>query len=139
MANPTIPPSTSSKIVDYDDMYIKAEGFIVNGKVLLADQSSNIIDVASATASNPTAPAALSQAAAPAGGTGATAGAYDGASNRDLMIASVNAARDDIIALRTEVVSYEVAISALIVDVALHRTAINAILAALEAHGLMAE
>lgn len=29
-------------------------------------------------------------AAAPAGGTGATAGAYDSASNRDIMIACVN-------------------------------------------------
>jgi hypothetical protein len=37
-------------------------------------------------------PAALtaSAAAAPAGGTGATAGAYDTAQNRDLMIAQVN-------------------------------------------------
>ena len=75
-----------------------------------------------ATAVNPTAPAALTQLAAPAGGTGATAGAYDSAANRDLAIASINAARDDLIALRLEVVSYETAISALIVDVAAMRT-----------------
>lgn len=40
--------------------------------------------------------AAVTQLAAPAGGTGATAGAYDTAANRNLMIASVNAARTDI-------------------------------------------
>lgn len=39
------------------------------------------------------------QLAAPAGGTGATAGAYSSAANRDLMIASVNAARTDIAAI----------------------------------------
>ena len=32
--------------------------------------------------------------AAPAGGTGATAGAYDSAANRNLMIATVNGMRD---------------------------------------------
>lgn len=32
-------------------------------------------------------------AAAPVGGTGATAGAYDSAANRDLMIATVNGTR----------------------------------------------
>lgn len=36
------------------------------------------------------------QLAAPAGGTGATAGAYDTAANRNLAIASINAARTDI-------------------------------------------
>jgi hypothetical protein len=40
--------------------------------------------------------AAVTQLAAPAGGTGATAGAYSTAANRDLMIASINAARTDI-------------------------------------------
>lgn len=38
-------------------------------------------------------PAAAAQAAAPAGGTGATAGAYDTASNRNDMINLVNAMR----------------------------------------------
>lgn len=49
----------------------------------------------------PTQPVALTQTqlAAPAGGTGATAGAYDSASNRNLMITSVNAARTDIAAI----------------------------------------
>ena len=49
------------------------------------------------------APAPLSvtqtQLAAPAGGTGATAGAYDTSANRNLMITSVNAARTDIAAI----------------------------------------
>lgn len=41
--------------------------------------------------------AAAAQAAAPAGGTGATAGAYDTAENRDAMIALVNAMRTALI------------------------------------------
>lgn len=41
------------------------------------------------------------QLAAPAGGTGATGGAYDNATNRNLMIDSVNAARTDIAAIIT--------------------------------------
>lgn len=36
---------------------------------------------------------AITDAAAPAGGTGATAGAYDTAANRDIMIATLNAMR----------------------------------------------
>lgn len=44
----------------------------------------------------PAAPAAH-VAAAPAGGTGATAGAYDTAQNRDAMIALVNAMRTALI------------------------------------------
>ena len=42
--------------------------------------------------------AASAQAAAPAGGTGATAGAYDTANNRNACIALVNAMRDTLIA-----------------------------------------
>lgn len=80
---------------------------------------------AAATAVNPTAPAALTQVAAPAGGSGATAGAYDTAANRDLAIASINAARDDVIALQAEVTTYETAISALIVDVEAIRVEVN--------------
>jgi len=58
------------------------------------------------------------QSAAPAGGTGATAGAYDTAANRDLAIASINAARTDI--------------AALIVTV-------DALISRVEAHGLIAD
>ena len=36
----------------------------------------------------------------PAGGTGATAGAYDSAANRDLMIASITATQADLLALK---------------------------------------
>ena len=41
--------------------------------------------------------ASAAQAAAPAGGTGATAGAYDTAAHRDALIALVNAMRDVLI------------------------------------------
>ena len=77
-----------------------------NGKDgLISEQQDNVADTAAAT-----------QLAAPAGGTGATEGAYDSAANRNLAIVSINAARADIAALRTTVL---------------------AILAVLEAHGLM--
>lgn len=56
------------------------------------DQGTIIADVAAQT-----------QLAAPAGGAGAAAGAYDTAANRDLAIASINAARADHAALRTTV------------------------------------
>lgn len=61
-------------------------------------------------------PAAITQLTCPAGGTGAAAGGWDTAGNRDLAIASINAAKADILAIRTQQV--------LILDV-------------LEAHGLM--
>jgi hypothetical protein len=44
--------------------------------------------------------AAVTQLAAPAGGTGAAAGAWSTAANRDLAIASINAARTDIANLK---------------------------------------
>ena len=54
-------------------------------------------------------PASASQAAtgpaAPAGGTGATAGAYDTAANRDLMITLVNENRTLLNQLRSELVT----------------------------------
>lgn len=101
------------------------------GAVAIKGQGVVVADAGAITATDPTTPAALSQSVAPAGGTGATAGAYDNASNRDLAIASINAGRDDIIALRAEVVSYEVAISALFADVTELRTQLNALLASL--------
>ena len=44
--------------------------------------------------------AAVTQATPPAGGTGATAGAYDTAANRDLMIASITAGAADLLDLK---------------------------------------
>lgn len=64
----------------------------------------NLKDIGAGLEPDEPATVALTQLAAPAGGGGATAGAYDSAANRDLMIASVNAARDDIIALRAMLV-----------------------------------
>jgi hypothetical protein len=43
---------------------------------------------------------AATQLTPPAGGTGATAGAYDTAANRDLMIASITAGAADLLALK---------------------------------------
>lgn len=46
---------------------------------------------------------AATSSAPPAGGTGATGGAYDTSGNRDLMIASLTAVRADLDALRQTV------------------------------------
>jgi hypothetical protein len=43
---------------------------------------------------------AATQLTPPAGGTGAAAGAYDSAANRDLMIASITAGAADLLALK---------------------------------------
>lgn len=69
----------------------------------------NLIDIAAgkppgeqATVAISAAAAAVTQLAAPVGGTGATAGAYDTAANRDLAISSINDARTDIAAQKVE-------------------------------------
>jgi len=50
-------------------------------------------------------PAAITSLAAPAGGTGATAGAYDTAAHRNEAITAINANRTDIAAVRTQLVA----------------------------------
>ena len=72
-----------------------------------ADQGAAVTDAAAITATD-----------APAGGTGAAAGAWDTANHRDAAIASIDALVADVTALRTKV---------------------NALLASLRAAGLLAE
>lgn len=62
-----------------------------NGITHDSDQQSAEADLGAITAST-----------APAGGSGATAGAYDTSTNRDLMIASLTATQVDVAALRTK-------------------------------------
>lgn len=57
----------------------------------ITEKANAVTDAADATASD-----------APDGGTGAAAGGYDTAANRDLMIASQNALIDDVANLRTQ-------------------------------------
>lgn len=49
--------------------------------------------------------AAATALAAPAGGTGAAAGGYDTAVNRDLAIAAINALRTDVAAIRAALIA----------------------------------
>ena len=70
----------------------------------------NLIDMAAGKPPGEPVDVTLTQLAAPAGGGGATAGAYDSAANRDLMIASVNAARDDIIAIKAALAQYDIVV-----------------------------
>lgn len=84
---------------------------------VLGDLFSGLVSAAPSAITAAT-PAAVTALAPPAGGTGATAGAYDTAGNRDLMIASVTALRTDLIATRAEVAKLVTDISALRATVA---------------------
>lgn len=84
-------------------------------------------DVGALTA---TAIAAAVPAAAPAGGTGDPAGAYDTAENRDAMIATVNG-------LVTHATELDTDYEALLVDVTAIRTTLNALLAKLRTAGII--
>ncbi len=94
------------------------------GKRNLRDIGNGVEPDEPATAAITAAAAAVTQLTAPAGGTGATAGAYDTAANRDLAIAALNAAKADIAAQKVE-------LDKLIVDHAALRTV-------LVDHGLVA-
>ena len=126
MANPTAP--TNSKIVDNSGLYLKVDGVVdANGNVVQAAQQSNIADPAAITATNPDAPTAYT-----AHSSGSTPVTSDAATDLDTTAAALETLRD-------EVATYETAISALVADVTELRTAIVAIIAALEAHGLTAD
>ena len=71
----------------YNDLIPYFEAF----QQLIQEQGAAITSAASATALDP-----------PAGGTGATAGAYDNAANRDLMITSLTAVIADIADIRIQ-------------------------------------
>lgn len=67
-----------------------------------AKAMSEAISEAGTKAATVAACVAAIPAAAPAGGTGAAAGGYDTAANRDLMIATVNGLRTDMIELQAQ-------------------------------------
>ena len=69
--------------------------------------------VVAGTLSTVAAPVAITATTAPAGGTGATEGAYDTAANRNLMIASLTATQADMTALHAKVAAILVAIKAM--------------------------
>jgi len=99
----------------------------VDGLQVVGARLSAVSDASAATASNPTAPTAYT-AHAPGGGT---------------PVLSVNETDLDTVAasletLRDEVATYEIAISALITDVADIRTQLNTLLARQRTHGLIA-
>lgn len=87
--------------------------------------------VAAVSAATATQIAAAVPAAAPAGGTGAAAGGWDTANNRDLAITTIND-------LRTHAIEMDLDYEALLVDVADIRTKVNSILTKIKAHGLIA-
>lgn len=95
--------------------------------VLAAIPVAAVPDLGALTA---TAIAAAVPSAAPAGGTGATEGAYDTAVNRDAMITTVNG-------LRTHAIEMDLDYEAILVDVAAIRTKLNALLAALRTAGIV--
>ena len=114
---------------------------------------------AAAAAATSTAIAAATPAAAPAGGTGAAAGGWDTAANRDAAIATINGLRDICVEVKTDhdalladvadirnkyavavthAVEMDLDYEALLVDVNALRTTVNALLAKLRTHGIIA-
>ena len=113
---------------------------------VLQEQGEAIDDVTAATASGSLTIATSDAAAAtalnpPAGGTGATAGAYDNASNRNLMITSLTAVIADVADIRTQFnallaeLQAEPTVTAVIADVEDIRTQVNALLEELRTEG----
>ena len=107
----TQPSKSTSKLVDSGD----------NGQI--GERGAAVTAAAAATATNPTAPAAYTAADI----------------STTYVEAEVQAVADALEALRDEVATYEIAISALLVDANLNRTATNALIERLEAHGLVAD
>lgn len=99
----------------------------INDVQVLKAQEAAEADAAAATG----APAAVTQIAPPAGGTGATAGAFDTSANRDLALASIEAGRVDVAAQKVE-------LDKLITDHAATLATVNALLAKLRTHGIIA-
>lgn len=106
---------------------IKVENAAGTARQVLGAQQAAEAAAAAATA---TAIAAAVPAAAPAGGTGAAAGGWDTASNRDLAITTIND-------LRTHAIEMDLDYEALLVDVAAIRTTLNSLLVKLRAHGII--
>lgn len=98
-----------------------------NTNLLLAIPVAAEADVGALTA---TAIAAAVPSAAPAGGTGATAGAYDTANNRDAAITTING-------LRTHAIEMDLDYEAMLVDIAALRTTVNSLLAKLRTAGIV--
>jgi hypothetical protein len=109
-----------------------------------------VTDAAAITASDAGALTASDAAAAtaldpPAGGTGATAGAYDTGANRDLMITSQTAIIADVLDIRTEfnlalddAIDIQAEFNLSLDDTIDLRTQFNALLASLRAAGIIA-
>lgn len=94
--------------VDIDTMrtMLKSVGFVSGG--ITAIGKANLRDIGSGRPSRNPPSITATASAPPAGGSGNTAGGYDGASNRDLMITSLTKTRVDVAALRTELVALNI-------------------------------
>jgi hypothetical protein len=110
-----------------NDAEVLAEAVTLLGPLGVIAQGTNVVDVTAATALNPTAPVAVT-VPTPAG---TVAVLSDAATDLDDAFTAIDTLRD-------ETVTYEVAISALILDVAEIRTKVNAILSSLEVSEAMA-
>jgi hypothetical protein len=88
-------------IVAHDPVDLAQLGIMLNGVSALA--ATETVKGVVLKAAIQAAPVAAVPAAAPAGGTGAAAGGWDTAGNRDLAIATINGLRLDIIELQAVV------------------------------------
>jgi hypothetical protein len=90
----TVPYRLTAEAIDLDTPFRGSPGF--NGVAPPSSRTTYTQTYATAAATVP----AATQLTPPAGGSGATAGAYDTADNRDLMIASITAGAADLLALK---------------------------------------
>lgn len=108
------------------DINLSASVLKVDGTQVITAQQAAVADASAATATNPAAPTAYT-----AHSSGAVAVTSNAATDLDTTAAALQT-------LVSEVTTYEIAISALIVDVASIRTQLNAALQELRDHGIIA-
>ncbi len=108
-----------------EDIDLLTAVYKVDGTQVLGAQAASIADAAGATASNPSAPTGYTPHA-----SGVVAVTSNGATDLDTTAAALDTLID-------EVVTYETAISALIIDVADIRTQLNDFLAKARTHGII--
>ena len=119
MANPTLP--STNIMFDRDNLYMEMDGVIVNDKVVVGTQKALVADAAASTA----VPIVMTW----------TANEPTAADAQTIADGTVPTVAE----LGQFVRNMEDFMEEVLVDLNLHRTAINAALDVLEAHGLMAD
>lgn len=118
MANPTLP---TGKNMDFDDLFYEVEGVIINDKVVVSTQQSNVADAAASTA----VPIVMTWSAnepTPADAQTIADGTVPTVAELGQFVRNMEDFMEEVK-----------------VDLDAHKVKIDALLAVLEAHGLMAD